>query len=107
VTRQLVYRFFASRQALIVAVLEDFVAELTGRFGRVRWPAFPEPRRGPGVCKAVCDTIEEGGFGTSSTQERTQRGSAESFRTTSSSRGTHEYRTPSAPVSARPRRSRA
>ena len=34
VTRQLVYRFFPSRQALIMAVLEDFAEALTQRLGR-------------------------------------------------------------------------
>src|SRR5262245_51630160 len=34
VTRPLVYRFFPSRQALIVAVLEDYAEDLTGRFAR-------------------------------------------------------------------------
>jgi AcrR family transcriptional regulator len=33
VTRQLVYRFFPSRQALIKGLLEDFADDLTQRFG--------------------------------------------------------------------------
>ncbi|HYC23970.1 MAG TPA: TetR/AcrR family transcriptional regulator [Candidatus Bathyarchaeia archaeon] len=65
VTRPLVYRFFPSRQALIMAVLEDFAAELTERFGRGAMRSIP----GTNVevarvfVEAVCDTIEARGAG--------------------------------------------
>src|SRR5262245_37060945 len=41
VTRPLVYRFFASRSELIIAVLEDFARELTERFGRGAMRSIP------------------------------------------------------------------
>lgn len=65
VTRQLVYRFFPSRQALIMAVLEDFADDLTQRFGRGAAQSLPgnldEATRVFVV--AVCDTIEAKGTG--------------------------------------------
>ena len=65
VTRQLVYKLFPSRQALLLGVLEDFAEELTQRFGR------GAARRLPGsldevtrvFVEAVCDTIEAKGAG--------------------------------------------
>src|SRR5262245_17145899 len=41
VTRPVVYRFFANRRALIIAVLEDFAADLTERFGRGAMRSIP------------------------------------------------------------------
>jgi len=65
VTRQLVYRFFPNRQALVIAVLEDFAAELTRRFGegaaRVIPGSLGEAARV--FVEAVCDTIEAKGVG--------------------------------------------
>ena len=65
VTRPLVYRFFESRQALILAVLEDYAAELTERFGRGAMRSIPgsnaEVTRV--FVEAVCDTIETRGAG--------------------------------------------
>ena len=65
VTRPLVYRFFASRQALIVAVLEDFAAELTLRFGRGAMRSIPGSNAAVArvFVEAVCDTIESRGAG--------------------------------------------
>ena len=65
VTRQLVYRFFPSRQALIMAVLEDFAADLTQRFGEGAARSIPG---NPGevtrvFVEAVCDSIEAKGPG--------------------------------------------
>jgi AcrR family transcriptional regulator len=65
VTRPLVYKFFRDRTALIIAVLEDFAAELADRFGRGAARTVP----GSGVeaarvfVEAVCDTIEDRGAG--------------------------------------------
>jgi AcrR family transcriptional regulator len=65
VTRQLVYRFFPSRRALVIAVLEDFSAELEQRFGRGAARGIPgnlvEVTRV--FVEAVCDTIDEKGAG--------------------------------------------
>ncbi|HZR84461.1 MAG TPA: TetR/AcrR family transcriptional regulator [Candidatus Binatia bacterium] len=65
VTRPLVYRFFPNRQALIIAVLEDFTAELTSRFGHGFMRSIP----GSNVevarvfVEALCDLIDERGAG--------------------------------------------
>jgi AcrR family transcriptional regulator len=65
VTRQLVYRFFPSRQALIMGVLDDFAEDLTQRFGRGAARSIPgsldEVTRV--FVEAVCDTIETKGPG--------------------------------------------
>jgi AcrR family transcriptional regulator len=65
VTRQLVYKFFPNRRALIMAVLEDFADELTRRFaagGASSMPAsIPDATRV--FVEAVCDTIEARGAG--------------------------------------------
>jgi AcrR family transcriptional regulator len=65
VTRQLVYRFFPSRQALIMAVLEDFADDLTRRLGQGAWRSMPrnldEATRM--FVEAICDTIEAKGAG--------------------------------------------
>jgi AcrR family transcriptional regulator len=65
VTRQLVYRFFPSRRALILAVLDDFASELTQRFGRGAAANMPGTLEGATelFIGAVCDTIEAKGFG--------------------------------------------
>jgi AcrR family transcriptional regulator len=64
VTRPLVYRFFPSRRALIMAVLEDYADDLTARFAR-------GALRGTGsldevarvFVEATCDTIADKGAG--------------------------------------------
>jgi len=65
VTRQCVYRFFASRRALVLAVLEDFSDDLTVRFGRAALATIPGSF--DAVTKvfveAVCDTIDAKGTG--------------------------------------------
>jgi AcrR family transcriptional regulator len=65
VTRQLVYRFFPSRQALIMAVLEDFAEDLTQRLGRGAAYAMPDNLEAGTrlFVEAVCDTIEAKGAG--------------------------------------------
>lgn len=65
VTRPLVYKFFPSRPALIVAVLEDFAAELADRFGRGAARAIPgdDAAAARVFVEAVCDTIEDRGAG--------------------------------------------
>jgi len=65
VTRPLVYRFFASRQALIMDVLQDYVAELTERFGRGAMRIIPGSNADVShiFVEAVCDTIEKRGAG--------------------------------------------
>ena len=64
VTRPLVYRFFPSRQALIMAVLEDYADDLTARFAR---GALRSTGTLDAVARvfveAVCDTIEDKGAG--------------------------------------------
>src|SRR5262249_4375299 len=63
VSRQLVYRFFPSRRALIKAILEDFADALTREFGRHaldRLPADLEEATRVFV-EAACDTIEAQG----------------------------------------------
>lgn len=65
VTRQLVYRFFPSRQALIMAVLEDYAGDITQRFGHGAARSIPgnldEVTRV--FVEAVCETIEAKGAG--------------------------------------------
>jgi AcrR family transcriptional regulator len=65
ITRQLVYRFFPSRQALIMAVLEDFAEALTQRLGRAAVYNMPgNLEEGTRLfVEAVCDTIEAKGAG--------------------------------------------
>lgn len=65
VTRQLVYRFFPNRQALVMAVLEDFAAELTRRFGEGATRIIPGSLGDAAriFVEAVCDTIEAKGIG--------------------------------------------
>lgn len=65
VTRQLVYRFFPNRQALVMAVLEDFAAELTRRFGAGATRVIPGSLGDAArvFIEAVCDTIEAKGIG--------------------------------------------
>ncbi len=65
VTRPLVYKFFPTRSALIVAVLEDFAAELAERFGRGAARTIPgnEAEAARVFVEAVCDTIEDRGAG--------------------------------------------
>ncbi len=65
VSRQLVYRFFSSRPALLRGVLEDFAEALTREFGRHaldRLPSDVEEATRVYV-DAVCDTIEAKGAG--------------------------------------------
>lgn len=65
VSRQLVYRFFPSRPALLRAVLDDFADGLTREFGRHALDRLPsdvgEATRV--YVDAVCDTIESKGAG--------------------------------------------
>ena len=65
VSRQLVYRFFPSRQALIRAVLEDFADALTHEFGRRLMHGLPANLEEAThvFVEAVCDTIEAKGAG--------------------------------------------
>lgn len=65
VTRPLVYKFFPNRQALIIAVLEDYAAELGERFGRGAMRSIPGSNAEVArvFVEAVCDTIEERGAG--------------------------------------------
>ncbi|MEW6267998.1 MAG: TetR/AcrR family transcriptional regulator [Thermodesulfobacteriota bacterium] len=65
VTRPLVYKFFDSRQALIIAVLEDFATELAERFGRGAMRTIPGSNAEVArvFVQAVCDTIEQRGAG--------------------------------------------
>lgn len=65
VTRQCVYRFFASRQALVLAVLRDFADDLTARFGRGALASIPGSLDAVTrvFVEAVCDTIEAKGTG--------------------------------------------
>ena len=65
VTRPLVYKFFPNRQALIMAVLEDYAAELTERFGRGAMRSIPGSNAEVAqvFVEAVCDTIETRGAG--------------------------------------------
>jgi AcrR family transcriptional regulator len=66
VSRPIVYRFFESRQALIVGLLEDLEAELGVRFAQVtarQLPAAVEDATRLFV-DAACDVIEAKGVGT-------------------------------------------
>lgn len=65
VTRPLVYKFFPSRTALIIAVLEDFASELNERFGRGTTRALPSNAADAArvFVEAVCDTVEDRGTG--------------------------------------------
>ncbi len=64
VTRPVVYKHFANRQAIIIAVLEDFSEALDARFRSVlsdSGESFDASLRG--VIIATCDTIEHKGPG--------------------------------------------
>jgi AcrR family transcriptional regulator len=65
VTRPLVYKFFPHRQALIIAVLEDYAADLTERFGRGAMRTIPGTNAEVAqvFVEAVCDIIETRGPG--------------------------------------------
>jgi AcrR family transcriptional regulator len=65
VSRQLVYKFFPSRQALLRAILDDFADALTREFGRRAMNRLPANlEQGARVfIEAVCDTIEVKGAG--------------------------------------------
>src|SRR5262245_16158108 len=65
VSRQLVYRFFVGRQAIIKAVLEDFADALTSEFGRHAMDRLPVDLAGATrvFVEAACDTIEAQGAG--------------------------------------------
>ena len=64
VTRPLVYRFFASRRALIMAVLEDYADDLTARFARGALRSSGSLDEVARVfVEATCDTIEDKGAG--------------------------------------------
>lgn len=65
VTRQCVYRFFGSRRELVLAVLQDFADDLTGRFGRGALASIPGSLDTVTrvFVEAVCDTIEAKGTG--------------------------------------------
>lgn len=65
VTRQLVYRLFASRRALLVAVLEDFVRDVEARFavGVAATSAVTLEDATRVFVEAVCDAIEANGAG--------------------------------------------
>jgi AcrR family transcriptional regulator len=65
VSRQLVYKFFPSRQAIIKAVLEDFADALTAEFGRHALGRLPAGLADATqvFVEAACDTIEAQGAG--------------------------------------------
>jgi AcrR family transcriptional regulator len=65
VTRQLVHRLFPGRQALIIAVLEDFADDLSQRFGQGAARSLPSSLEDATrvFVDAVCDTIEAKGVG--------------------------------------------
>jgi len=64
VTRPLVYRFFPSRRALIMAVLEDYAEDLTVRFARGALRSSGSLDAVARVfVEATCDTIEDKGAG--------------------------------------------
>lgn len=65
VTRPIVYKFFTNRQALIVAVLEDFEAELNQRFFTAWTQTNPDSLDTitRAFVDAVCDTVEVKGAG--------------------------------------------
>jgi AcrR family transcriptional regulator len=65
VSRQLVYRFFPSRQAVIKAVLEEFADALTAEFGRHALGRLPADlaEATQVFVEAACDTIQAQGAG--------------------------------------------
>jgi AcrR family transcriptional regulator len=65
VSRPIVYRFFPSRRALIIGVLEDLEAELAARFAAVASRPFPDDIEAATrlFIDAVCDAIEAKGVG--------------------------------------------
>ena len=65
VSRQLVYKFFPSRQAIIKAVLEEFADALTAEFGRHALDRLPADLAGATqvFVEAACDTIQAQGAG--------------------------------------------
>jgi AcrR family transcriptional regulator len=65
VSRPLVYRLFPTRRALIVALLEDFVAALDARFQRALPRVFPGSLSEivTAFVEACCEAIEERGAG--------------------------------------------
>ena len=65
VTRQLVYKLFPSRQALLKGVLEDFADDLSLRFGRGAASGLPSSLDEVAriFVEAVCDTIAAKGAG--------------------------------------------
>jgi AcrR family transcriptional regulator len=65
VSRPIVYRFFPSRQALIIGVLEDLESELAARFAAIARRPFPEDIGDATrlFIDAVCDAIEVKGVG--------------------------------------------
>ena len=65
VSRQLVYKFFPSRQAIIKAVLEDFADALTAEFGRHALDRLPADlaEATQVFVEAACDTIQVQGAG--------------------------------------------
>lgn len=65
VSRPLVYRLFPTRQALVSAVLEDFVALVNERFQRALLHALPGTVESitTAFVEASCDAIEQRGAG--------------------------------------------
>lgn len=68
VTRPVVYRFFENRTALLEAVLDEWEATLTRRFGEASATALGgDPKQiaafARAFVEAVCDTIDEVGAG--------------------------------------------
>ena len=67
VTRPVVYKFFPNRKALLVAILEDFGADLENRFrehfGRRQEQEAGLPEMVAGFVEATCDAIELKGPG--------------------------------------------
>src|SRR5262245_60032521 len=65
VSRPLVYRLFPTRQALLRAVLEDFVATIDERFHKALLRALPGTIESvtTAFVEASCDAIEEKGAG--------------------------------------------
>jgi AcrR family transcriptional regulator len=65
ITRPVIYRLFPTRQALVLAVLDDFERELSARFrdALVRSLGRPLPDVTVAFVDAVCDAIEAKGSG--------------------------------------------
>lgn len=65
VTRPVIYRIFPTRQALVLAVLDDFEIELSRRFrdALMRSLGKPLPEVTVTFVEAVCDAIEAKGAG--------------------------------------------